>query len=522
MNRASVKTERIGKIAIAGLIAAVLLLAVPGSGLANTDQAEEWSPYLQNVTRDSIVVMWKTGTDMESLVRYRLSGESDWSYLSDSKEVTTHEVTIKGLSTESKYEYQVCEDGCGTWSPVETFRTAPCVNKPFRFVAYGDSRCPSSNRICDNQDHKAVIESIKNDSAPDFFVHVGDFVIHGSEVSQWKNQFFDPAAGLIKKTPFFTCLGNHEYMVKDDATNYKKFFSLPGNEEYYAFTYGCARFIVLNTNEGKGLVALDGSDYKDPSDQVKWLEKELQSEKYRESKWQFVIFHDPPYTCGKKHYNDPENSVLREKLAPLLEEHGVDMVFNGDSHNYERSYVDGVYYIVTGGGGAPLHDFITHNKCKVCDEYSEVQESCFHHCSLDVSPAKVELKALKTDGGDIDNLTLEQAVVNDLVLLSSLETSYDPAPAANAPAGIFTVKATFTSRDSSPEIENPFFYVAELTGDNLLLNADGCSGGKGAILTPDVDDDNPLSPGESFTVEFTIGLKEAKAFRFFVDLLEEK
>ncbi|MGQ3685931.1 MAG: choice-of-anchor Q domain-containing protein [Candidatus Loosdrechtia sp.] len=111
-------------------------------------------------------------------------------------------------------------------------------------------------------------------------------------------------------------------------------------------------------------------------------------------------------------------------------------------------------------------------------------------------------------------------IVNDLVSEAKEErtTSYNPVPVPNGPAGTFTITATFTNESSTP-IQNPFFKVVELTSGNLLLNADGGAGGVGATLTPDVGDDGVLSPGESFTAEFVIGLQERKRFRFFVDIL---
>src|SRR5262249_4207312 len=53
---------------------------------------------------------------------------------------------------------------------------------------------------------------------------------------------------------------------------------------------------------------------------------------------------------------------------------------------------------------------------------------------------------------------------------------------------------------------------------NLLLNADGGPGGVGAHLTPDVGSDGILSPAESFTTNFVIGLQLRQSFTFFVDL----
>jgi hypothetical protein len=78
----------------------------------------------------------------------------------------------------------------------------------------------------------------------------------------------------------------------------------------------------------------------------------------------------------------------------------------------------------------------------------------------------------------------------------------------------FSITATFTNASTTP-IPMPFFDVVELTGGNLLANADEGPGAEGATLTPDVGD-GVLSPGEPVTVTFVIRLKTFDPFRFFV------
>jgi hypothetical protein len=111
-------------------------------------------------------------------------------------------------------------------------------------------------------------------------------------------------------------------------------------------------------------------------------------------------------------------------------------------------------------------------------------------------------------------------IVNDLVTLDpALQTTFDPTPQPNAPAGTFTITATFTNTSATP-LRFPFFQVTELSGGNLLLNADGAPGGVGATLTLELDDE-VLGPGESITVDFVIGLQERGPFTVFVDLFAE-
>jgi hypothetical protein len=54
---------------------------------------------------------------------------------------------------------------------------------------------------------------------------------------------------------------------------------------------------------------------------------------------------------------------------------------------------------------------------------------------------------------------------------------------------------------------------------HVLINADGGARGVGATLTPDVGDDQVLSPRESVDVEFRIGLQTLQPFTFFVNVL---
>ncbi len=108
-------------------------------------------------------------------------------------------------------------------------------------------------------------------------------------------------------------------------------------------------------------------------------------------------------------------------------------------------------------------------------------------------------------------------VVNDRVELTSLIQERNRRPVTGGPAGTMTIRATFKNTSSTP-IDTPFFVVTELSEGNVLLNADGSPSGVGAKLTADVGADKLLSPGESFTTEFVVGLHNRRRFRFFVDL----
>jgi CSLREA domain-containing protein len=99
-------------------------------------------------------------------------------------------------------------------------------------------------------------------------------------------------------------------------------------------------------------------------------------------------------------------------------------------------------------------------------------------------------------------------VLNDDVSLDDLQTSC---------CSQFTIDATFTYNGAVP-VKEPFFQVSELSGGNVVANADGGAGGVGARVSvfrgPGTD---VLQPGTTFTVRFVIDLRDENAFRFFVN-----
>lgn len=390
---------------IMAFVICTVLLAAVVSGMASAKEAAIIKgPYLQNVAQNSIVIMWETDEATPSVVEYDGRRESD------PNNVKIHEIHITGLLTGTCYNYRVCIDGSdNSWTDWSTFCTAPDATQPYCMVVYGDTRTKKYDA------HADVVHAIIADD-PEIVLHTGDFVDKGKCYKYWHKQLFSPARDLMIDTPLFPVLGNHEYedcLTSPQKMWYYDFFSIPGNEQWYAFTYGCARFIVLDTNEDRD----PNADFSPGSAQYNWLIGELQSDEYTAAKWHFVFFHHPPYTSGESHYCEPgvycEQQALhvREYLVPLFEEYCVDMVFNGHSHNYERSYVDlpeiqndGVYYIVTGGGGARLHD------CRDnVNQYSQLCVKAFHHCTLDVTPQQVTLTAKRNDGSVIDIFGISEA-----------------------------------------------------------------------------------------------------------------
>ncbi|MFW5740881.1 MAG: metallophosphoesterase family protein, partial [Myxococcota bacterium] len=86
-----------------------------------------------------------------------------------------------------------------------------------------------------------------------------------------------------------------------------------------------------------------------------------------------------------------------------FEQYHVDIVFSGHDHCYERSTVNGVKYVVTGGGGAPLYGVNG-------DWWTEVSDSVHHDCVLDIEGARTVFTAKRLDGSTLDSFVLGEDV----------------------------------------------------------------------------------------------------------------
>jgi 3',5'-cyclic AMP phosphodiesterase CpdA len=149
----------------------------------------------------------------------------------------------------------------------------------------------------------------------EFVIMLGDNMYGGESARDFQNKFEKPYQALLSAgVKFYAALGNHD--VPDRQISYKNFNM--GGKRYYSF----------KPKNGVRFFALD-SNYMDKT-QLDWLEGEL---KASGSEWKIPFFHHPLYSSGEKHGSDVE---LRKVLEPLLIKYGVDVVFAGHEHFYER------------------------------------------------------------------------------------------------------------------------------------------------------------------------------------------
>jgi hypothetical protein len=349
-------------------------------------------PYLQNVTTDGITICWETSAASLGVVNYTVSGsmQTDPFTVVEDLPNTFHAIRLENLSTETHYDYQIInkvksslfEKWVDIPGPQSLFRTAPSTNTPFRFAVWGDSQTDYQifDKICDGM----------LSWTPDIAIVVGDQIGDGWILEDWQTQVFDPSKELRMKVPTFAAIGNHE----GQSPYFYKYFSQPGNNHWFSFTYGNSLFIVI-----------DSTVYFPYSPQHLWLLNLINSDTFKNAKFKFAFFHQPPYSeqWGGSYYDG--EPLIREYLAPILETSGFDIVFNGHTHAYERGRwpVEGdnyMYYIITGGGAGGIDFDDTRDWPQI-----QFKSSQHHFMIIDVDGDKLSGSAVNIDGDIIDSFS---------------------------------------------------------------------------------------------------------------------
>jgi len=342
-------------------------------------------PYVSKVTNDSAVIFFEMKPAQPSpnlLVRYASAGIVSERQLGS--EALKHEVQLTGLSAGFIYRYEIVAASKGgakrqTVLASGAFATPPDQPRQVRFVVYGDTR--SQPEI-----HRQVAEAIAAEQ-PAFVVHTGDLVSDGRNLSEWPDQFFGPAAALLQAAAIFPANGNHEAK----SPLFYRYFGLPERKAWYSFTWGQAEVFVIDTEE----------KYEPDSEQGQWLAGRLSASK---AAWKIAVTHVPGISGGNHGFNADVNKHLR----PLYERYGVDVVFSGHDHIYERTKpITGeggehaVTYVITGGGGAPLYQIKQ-------GPWSAAACSCHHYVVVEAGTDALHLVAKDRDRQIIDTFTLRK------------------------------------------------------------------------------------------------------------------
>lgn len=269
---------------------------------------------------------------------------------------------------------------------------------------------------------------------------------------------------------------NKDVWIKNNSFNtdtYEDIFTLPKSEyqpnKYYSITFGDIRLVVLYVTsiwrspsldpEVRGRYQEREQDLNNPlnwgygqhifekiskgSPQYLWLEKELDSKEFKDAKYKIVMFHHPVHTLGGNivpPYTDPiakieytsdeiiksiryeypqdQDYIIRD-LMPLLESAGVQLVFYGHSHLWNRFVsASGIHFLESSNVGNSYGAHIGENKRPIPTDNPNLNYAAIGDPN-GLEPVMPTLAPLM----DENNEALPYIASNDITVFSILDTS---------------------------------------------------------------------------------------------------
>lgn len=331
------------------LLVAVVLASMAGVNLRRSYQTQPilvLGPMVQNVTCNGFAVFCSTHNADPVTSRLYADGERHAAGTVSPRGEAGFMIAFDGLQPARTYQYEILS-AAGESLARHSVRTAPADDRPFRFVALGDTGVGDR--------HQNRVARHMRTYRPDLIVHTGDLVYPRGILEEHHRKFFQPYAELLPEVPLYACMGNHECRMPG-VERVPVSFILPSNGppdvptgRNYWFDYGRTRFIAIDSNNDEWFFA---------DVIVPWLDDVMASAK--DADWKILFFHEPVHTQAKY----PPAVKLLRTIVPVLESHSADLVLCGHNHLFERSHpvkdgrivspAKGTVYVTTGAGGANL------------------------------------------------------------------------------------------------------------------------------------------------------------------------
>jgi tartrate-resistant acid phosphatase type 5 len=306
---------------------------------------------------------------------------------------------VRGLEPDTEYRYHVLVDG-KPWADGERwewsferatlvqagrryenrFRTFPAAEEPtpLAFAAIGDFGVGLFDRGTDGARQLRLARALERAiNARDLrlVLTTGDNVYlelepeaegtqagTGNEDDDWYASFYQPYRYLLNRVPFFPTVGNHDASDTENSDDREQladnlFLDLRFRRQvqsgrasldpglFYRLRFGSmVEFVCIDSSFAN---ELDVEHYFDDRSHADWVRDAL-APGNGAPRWRIPFCHHPPFSAGPEH--GPTKGMV-ERLVPLYEQAGVRLVLSGHEHNFQRSVVNGIDYLISGAGG---------------------------------------------------------------------------------------------------------------------------------------------------------------------------
>ncbi|HEY4183490.1 MAG TPA: metallophosphoesterase [Polyangia bacterium] len=357
------------------------------------------SPLLFAPTSHGIGISAALATGDPSTLRARLrkTGATAWgtALVPESRAVDLAQWDLEGLAGGTTYEYQISALGGGESALYQgRFVTARAPGAAFSFALVSDTHI-GADLSYGNQGDPTTLSTVSTaigTAAPDFVVNLGDmldFHEYGFNVPppdgsvtrmaylNYRRTFGDAVANAAH----FPVIGGWDSesgcntLDEINRSRDQRLLYLPGPspqtypeggspfQDYYAFTWGDALFVVLNVYTYTPTCHLLSGDPGLADDwtlgdaQLAWLQNTLAN---ATAKWRFLLIHHP---VGGNAGDDDDSAYGRgggraaqvgqqALVHQLMQDHGVQILFYGHDHVFTDMTVDKTHYSLPGSAGA--------------------------------------------------------------------------------------------------------------------------------------------------------------------------
>jgi hypothetical protein len=295
--------------------------------------------------------------------------------VSAEKHVDQWVATLQSLPLDRPLAYRV-RGAKGEAGPFR-FKAGASRGSRFTFAAFGDTRTGHSV-------HRSVIEQVAQEHV-DFYVHTGDMVETGGLDPQW-DLFFRIEQPLGSFAPIVPAIGNHDMGPRDLFGEVFLTTLWTDSFSYYYHDWGDLRIVVVDT----------GIECRTGCTQSLFARRAL-ADGAKKGMLLAISQHYPPYSSGAH----GSSLHVREAIGELARLYGVELVFAGHDHNYERTKpIDGTYYVVSAAAGAPVRPVRP-------QWFSSVVRTEAHYVLVDVTPERMTLRAVNLDGETFDKVVID-------------------------------------------------------------------------------------------------------------------
>jgi predicted phosphodiesterase len=366
---------------------------------------------IQHISQTSAWLFFELASPVSGEVFYWVDGQEDLGVLSVefSADSARHIIQLNDMLPDTKYRIRIGlpdTDG-GFRSPGlngepwgdTLLRTYPESLDHLRVAVIGDSGFGEEITY-------ALAAQIASKQV-DLVIHTGDVVYNASEngtpLRAYQAKYFWPFQKVLLQAPIYAVPGNHEYYsdasidqvpyyfnifprLSDQVQDGSWFGSDQAYRNWYAIRLMDVQILFL---ESQRFYLTGGA-----AEETEWLKKALAEF----SGPTIGVYHIATYTSGR---HEDDGLPIRQYWLPYFKQANTELILSGHDHNYERLRVDGLDFIVSGGGSLKLYG------ADQRVEGSQVFARESHFVLLDIYADRIEVETLNAFGDSIDKATLE-------------------------------------------------------------------------------------------------------------------